>query len=275
MADSYFEVLAETDYTGRYRGGSATAGPWSAELQHGGPPNALAVNAAERAVRAQTGRTDLVPLRLAADFVGPVPVGEVETSARVVRAARSAALVEVTMSGAGRECLLARVWFVRTADTAAIAPRLAPAVPVPDLPAGLDVSFGYGASLEWRFVSGRMRRPGPAAAWVRSPMTLVAGRPMSGLSRVALVADSASGISSVLDWAEWSFLNVDLDIHLARPFAGEWVLMDATTQLGPERLGTGPIDAVRPAWRRRGRAADPRPRTAHLMPQSAAADCPL
>jgi hypothetical protein len=64
-------------------------------------------------------------------------------------------------------------------------------------------------------------------------MTLVDGQPVSGLSQVALVADSASGISAELDWAEWSFLNVDLDIHLARPFAGEWVLMEASTQLGP------------------------------------------
>jgi hypothetical protein len=233
VADSYFDLLDETGYTGRYRAGGATAGPWSPELQHGGPPNALAVDAAERAVRAETGRTDLVALRLAADFVGPVPIDEIQTSARVVRAARSAALVEVTLVGAGRECLLARVWFVRAADTSAIAPVLAPAASVPDLPAGLDVNFGYGASLEWRFVSGRMRTPGPAAAWVHPTMTLVEGRPLSGLARVALVADSASGLSAELDWADWSFLNVDLDIHLARPFTGEWVLMEANTQLGP------------------------------------------
>jgi hypothetical protein len=49
-----------------------------------------------------------------------------------------------------------------------------------------------------------------------------------------LVADSASGLSSELDWSTWSFVNVDLDVHLARPFLGEWVLMDAVTQLGPD-----------------------------------------
>lgn len=233
MADSYFDVLVETDYTGRYAAGDATAGPWSPELQHGGPPNALAITAAERAAQAATGRDDLVALRLAADFVGPVPVGQIETSARVVRAARSAALVEVMMSAADRPCLLARVWFVRTADTSTLAPARAAAASVPAGSVGLDVDFGYGASLEWRFVSGRMRTPGPATAWVRPTIGLVDGRTPSGLALVALVADSASGISAELDWATWSFLNVDLDIHLARPFLGEWVLMEASTQLGP------------------------------------------
>ena len=60
---------------------------------------------------------------------------------------------------------------------------------------------------------------------------------MTGLQRAALVGDTASGISAVLDWNVWSFLNVDLDIHLARPAVGEWLLMDATTQIGADGSG--------------------------------------
>jgi acyl-coenzyme A thioesterase PaaI-like protein len=232
VADSYFVAVRENDLGGRYLAGPHTVGPWAENLQHGGPPNALAVACAERALRAETGRTDLLALRLAADFVGPVPVGEIETRARVIRAARSAALVEVTLSGAGRDCLLVRVWFVRLADTAALAPAAAEPVTVPDVPPSVDFSFGYGLSLEWRVVRGRMRGPGPAAVWARPTLPLVDGYEVSGLARVALVADSASGISADLDWAEWSFINVDLDVHLARPFEGEWVSIDATTQLG-------------------------------------------
>lgn len=233
VADSYFTFSDETSHAGRYLAGPATAGPWDERLQHGGPPSALAVAAAERVIEAETGRGDLLALRIAADFVGPVPVAEIETQARVVRAARSAALAEVTVSAAGRPALLARVWFVRIADTASIAPPLGEPVDVPDAGGGLDYAFGYGASLEWRFVRGRMGVPGPAAAWVRPTLPLIHGRAMSGLARVALIADSASGISAELDWSEWSFLNVDLDLHLARPMEGEWLLMDAVTQLGP------------------------------------------
>jgi acyl-CoA thioesterase len=49
---------------------------------------------------------------------------------------------------------------------------------------------------------------------------------------VSLVGDSASGVSSELDWQEWSFVNVDLDVHILRPVHGPWVLLDARTQLG-------------------------------------------
>ena len=57
---------------------------------------------------------------------------------------------------------------------------------------------------------------------------------MPGLARVALVADSASGISAELDWGQWSFANVDLDIHLTREPTGDWLLVDARTRIGHE-----------------------------------------
>lgn len=232
VPDSYFAPIAETPMTGRYLAGPSTAGPWAPQLQHGGPPNALAVAVAERAVREQTGRTDLVALRISSDFVGPVPVAEIDARARIVRAARSAALVEVVISAGDRDCLLARIWFVRDADTRAIAHPVEPPAAVPDVAGGLDWHFGYGSSLEWRFIRGRMAEPGPAAAWVRPTRTLVEGYELSGLARTALIADSASGISAELNWSEWSFLNVDLDVHLSRPLEGEWVLLDAVTSLG-------------------------------------------
>lgn len=238
MAKSYYTRISESADIGRYFAGPDTAGPWAAHLQHGGPPNALAVTAAERAVRAVTGRDDLLALRLAADFVGPVPVGEIETHARVIRAARSAALAEVVVSAGGRDCLHVRVWFVRDANTTTIAtPTVAP-VTVPADSNSLEIDFAYGASLDWRFVHGRLGSPGPAAAWIRPRIALLDGvdafgLDTSGLARVTLIADSASGISSELDWSLWSFVNVDLDVHLARRFVGEWLLIDAATQLGP------------------------------------------
>jgi hypothetical protein len=230
--DSYFLPADEWSDGGRYRSGPATVGPWNPQFQHGGPPNALAVTVAERALRTATGRDDLVPLRTAAEFVGPVPVAELEARAEVLRAARSAALVAVTLSSAGRDCLHVRVWFVRSTDTTTVAARPAAPPDVPDATSGLG-SFGYGRSIDWRFLHGRMDRPGPAAAWARPKLELLPGRPARGLALVALIADSGNGISAELDFDGWTFLNVDLDIHLARPVEGDWVLMDAATQLGP------------------------------------------
>jgi hypothetical protein len=232
VTSSYFHVLDESAESGRYRATPATVGPWSPDLQHGGPPNALAVAAAERLVAEQTGRTDLIAMRIASEFVGPVPVAEVTTEARAVRVARNAALVGVVLRSGDRECLQARVWLVRDGDTSRVAQ---PPRPVPDLPdtgTALDARFGYGDSLEWRGVRGGITQTGPGAAWVRARTDVVPGSPPRGLQFAALVGDSASGISAELDWKAWTFLNVDLDVHLARPVEGEWLHLDATTQLG-------------------------------------------
>ena len=48
--------------------------------------------------------TPFVAVRVAVEFVGPVPVGEVEVTASVVRAARSAVLVAVTLLSAVERC---------------------------------------------------------------------------------------------------------------------------------------------------------------------------
>lgn len=250
MADSYFTRLDESAETGRYIAGPHTSGPWAQHLQHGGPPNALAVVAAERAVRAATGRDDLLAMRLAADFVGPVPLGELAVRATVLRAARSAALAEVVITAQRRDCLRVRVWFVRDTDTAALASAARSVPPVPPDAGSLGMAFGYADSLDWRFTEGSFTAPGPAAVWAAPKVALVAdddgrsggGSPAtddgfgpdgSGLARVALVADSASGISAELDWARWSFANVDLDVHLLRPLQGSWLHMRARTLLGP------------------------------------------
>ena len=232
MSRAYVEVIEEDADGGRYAAGPATAGPWAPELQHGGPPGALVVRAAERL--AARDRPGLVAHRLAAEFVGPVPVGELTVSARTVRAARTAVLVEATVAAGGRTCLQGRVWLVRTADTSAVA-AAAPERPAePAGTPGIGAEFPYGRSIEWLSVAGSMTRPGPGTVWARPRLPLVAGEQLSGLQRVALVGDSASGISAELDWGRWSFVNVDLDVHLSRPVAGPWLLLEAATTLGTD-----------------------------------------
>jgi hypothetical protein len=152
---------------------------------------------------------------------------------RLVRTGRTAALAEVALAADGRDCLHSRVWFVRDDDSTAVATDPAPPPwPVPAQSAPLEIQFGFGASMDWRFVDGRMRVPGPAAAWVQPQTALFDGYELSGLARAVLVADSASGISAELDWAQWSFVNVDLDVHLGRPIEGDWLLLQARTQVG-------------------------------------------
>lgn len=233
MVTAFYEVMSETDTSGSYRSAPDTAGPWAADLQHGGPPTALLVHAAERAAMLACGRSDLVAVRLAAEFVRAVPVSDLVVTSQIVREARTAVLVEAALASGDRTCLSARVWLIRDADTSHIAAARTGSAGEPPVGQGLGASFPYAEQIEWRVLSGGLRAPGPGAVWARPRGALIDGRALTGLQRAALIGDSASGISSELDWNEWSFVNVDLDVHLARPMIGEWLLMDAATQLGP------------------------------------------
>jgi hypothetical protein len=237
VANPYFLLLDLSGEASTYRSDPCTGGPWSAQLQHGGPPNALLVHAAEQAAAAHTGRCDLVALRTAAEFVGPVPVAEMTVHTSVLRSARTAVLVAATLSAEGRDCLHARVWLVRASSLPEVA---AEPVALPGPPPGLTPwlgTFPYAETIEWRPVFGGIAEPGPAQMWTRSQLPIVDGHAPSSLQRVALVGDSASGISSELDWQTWSFLNIDLDIHLARPALGEWIMLDAQTTLSAGGAG--------------------------------------
>jgi len=63
--------------------------------------------------------------------------------------------------------------------------------------------------------------------------SLVAGEPPSGIERVAVAADSGNGISAVLDFRRYTFVNSDLTINLLRAAQGEWICIDARTMVGP------------------------------------------
>jgi hypothetical protein len=57
------------------------------------------------------------------------------------------------------------------------------------------------------------------------------------MSRALLIADSGNGVSGELDPASFLFLNVDLKVMLHRDPVGEWLLLDAVSDIGP--AGTG------------------------------------
>ena len=235
MVAAFFTQLSDD---GSYLAADETAGPWSPRHQHGGPPSALLVHESERAAAAHTAREDLDALRVSVDFLGPVPVGQVDLTTRIVRAGRSAVLVESELSAAGRACLQARTWLVRRAEAT---PEVSdPAHPVAGPRDSVELTawtFAYGQQVEWRPVAGDAVGPGPATVWARQRIPVLAGVEPSGLQRAVLVADSSSGVSSVLSWDDWSFANVDVDVHLLRPVVGEWVLLEARTRLSATGSG--------------------------------------
>jgi hypothetical protein len=92
-------------------------------------------------------------------------------------------------------------------------------------------------AMDIRFISGSFLEPGPATAWFRLEHPLVAGEDPSPLQRLAAAADFGNGISAVLPWDRYIFINPDLTIYLERAPVGEWFLLESQTRLGHAGIG--------------------------------------
>jgi hypothetical protein len=55
--------------------------------------------------------------------------------------------------------------------------------------------------------------------------------------RAVIAADFCNGTSAALDFREWTFINADLTVSMAREPVGEWVLLDADCWIGPDGAG--------------------------------------
>jgi hypothetical protein len=229
-----------------------TRGPWDPGSQHAGPPSALLGREVERLVDSgefQVGRIVFEILR-------PVPIGEVRLASRVLRPGRKVQLVETSLSGEGGELMRATAWLLRRSelDLPADAVDESPAPQGPDegwvpefFPTGHDV--GYQSAMEWKSVAGSFLEPGPATVWMRMREPLVAGEEPTPLQRALIAADVGNGISAVLDYREYVFINVDLTVHFERMPEGEWVCVDAVTRPRPTGIGT----TESALWDERGR----------------------
>ena len=85
--------------------------------------------------------------------------------------------------------------------------------------------------MDIRFLGDAGFGKGPARAWFRLTRPLIDGDPPSALARAVAAADFGNGISRVVDFDTYLFVNTDLTVHLHREPAGEWVLLDARTRL--------------------------------------------
>src|SRR6266566_4848441 len=191
----------------RYLPTELTRGPWDAGAQHGGPPSALAGHAIEH-------RPD----------------------------ARSVKVIEAVLTpDDGRAVLRATAQRIRVDAGADQAADPEPVVLGPEglaeAPFPLAFEVAYHTGIETRFASGAFSEPGPATCWLRTKVPLVEGLPIAPLSRALIAADSGNGVSGVLDWRKYVFINPDLSVHLHRYPDGEWVCLESRTTLGGEGIG--------------------------------------
>lgn len=216
-----------------------TRGPWSPDAQHAGPPSALLGYAIERCAP----RPEFQVGRVAVEILGPIPLAPLTVETRVARSGRSVDLIEARLSTARGPVMQANAWRFRRAE---------PELPLPErfLPTGArpgpqrppttfptDQPIGFHTGTEYRFVTGSFTEPGPAICWIALRYPIVAGTTPSPLERTLAAADSGNGISAVLSWDSYLFINTDLTVTLHRQPVGEWVCLDAVTYPQPHGIG--------------------------------------
>lgn len=228
--------------SGNYRASLLTRGPWHPEHQHGGPPIALVCRAIEHAA-SEHGLTHIS--RLTANLLRPVSVGELAIAVDTDYVGRNAGHFSAHLIAGDKE--VARFTALAQRENGMPVPEGLPGHPLPVFPIGPEESpaatfpfasahVGYADLVEARVASGRFFA-GPCAIWFRLRHPLLDGEAPSAYQRVAVAADSGNGISAVLDFLRYSFVNSDLTINLLRWPQGEWICLDARTYLGSNGCG--------------------------------------
>jgi acyl-CoA thioesterase len=171
----------------------------------------------------------------------------------VLRPGRRTQLTQAVMSAGSKKVAVARAWHLAVTPAGAGEGEndeegdggVGKGAGLPPLPDAQPQSFfagnttwGYGRATEWRTVSGGYQAvSGAAEIWTRVRIPLVAGRPLDGLARLLIVADSANGVSAPYPLSEWLFIPPGVTMHVHRPPVGEWVLLQARSDPGVDGIG--------------------------------------
>jgi acyl-Coa thioesterase superfamily protein/acyl-CoA thioesterase superfamily protein len=238
LPEAYYLPLDEDTFEST----AATTSPWDLAAQHGGPPSALLARAVDRT----TDDPAFTIARLTVDMLGPIAQGVVRTKAEVVRPGRRVELVAARLFTNDVLACTATAWRVReqAESTRHLVEPPAELPPVPETGVttyfdGVPPEWGYGPSVEWRFVEGGFEGPatGRARLWTRPRLPLVAGEVTAPLHRLMIVADSTNGVSARLPIREWWSIPTTLTVTVERVPTEEWMWMDAVTDISPHGRG--------------------------------------
>jgi hypothetical protein len=237
------ELLMPTDHA---------RGPWDPQALHGGAPAALLTAAFQRV---EPG-SELQIARLGFELLRPVPFAPLQLSTSIIRAGRRVQELTGELRSGGD--LICRASALRVQAVPAELPEGLPreslsapaAADMPGPDEGKEVRFALDDPTRASFAASGMEMrwltdpwsPGPGRVWMRPRHPLVPGQELTPLARLAATADFANGVSAVLPFDRFLFINADLAIHLQRQPRGEWIGLDARTLL--HEGGSGLSDSV-------------------------------
>jgi hypothetical protein len=213
-------------------------GPWDRAAMHGGPPAALMAGVME----ALPTEAPMAIVRTTVEIFRPVPLRPVEVAARIEREGRRVQMLSATLTDGNTELCRATAWRMRVADLDVgdaplpEVPFAGPAGSVAHTPESDDPAF-HRTGVEMRYAQGSFAELGPAIVWMRLTGPVVAGQTTTPLQRALAAADFGNGVSAAVPWGEFLFINTDLTVYLHRQPEGEWICLDASTDV--DRHGVG------------------------------------
>jgi hypothetical protein len=213
-------------------------GPWDVNALHGGAVAAIVGGVVER-FEPDAG---LAVVRLTFELLRPVPMAPLTITTEMLRPGKRVQLVGASVWAADVEVVRAIVLRVLPVPgdipDGIDAPDDPP--PPPESVGSLDRMIGqerptnFSDAFELKLARGAaFGTPGSATMWFRLRVPVVAGETTTALDRVLVAADYGNGISGVLDYERFVFINPDLTVYLRRPARGEWVALDASSWLEP------------------------------------------
>lgn len=261
---AYFERIDDRTF----RPTEHATGAWNPDEQHICPALGLMVHCVEFQQSAR--RPDDLQLgRLSYDIYGTVPVAAFTIDVEVLRPGRTIELVRATLTHEGRTIVDLRAWYLRRADSSAVAGHFFDPLPSRDEMPPFDLSGvwpgGLIASAEMRSVD---REPGRARSWIRPRVPLLAGEEISPVAAASGLLDIANGIAVRAEPGDVMFANIDLSAHFFRQPATSWLGFDTGVAFGPDGVGethtvlhdeTGPVGTI-------AQCLTVRPRTAGQNP---------
>lgn len=233
VGDFYYQATGENTY----RSTVHAQGAWNPHEQHMAPATGILVHAMENFQP----REEMRMARISLDIHGIIHAGEFEIQTRVIRPGRTIELIEGEMISRGRTCIVARGWRLKTLDSTVVAANEDDPVIHPEELGAFDGMTpwpgGYIEGLEFRAANGH--RPGKGVVWMRNAFEMVEGLRSSDFVRLMGMVDTANGVAPRVapGPGSWMFPNVDLQIHMYREPAGQWLGIEAQQTYGVDGIG--------------------------------------
>ena len=233
MAESFYRRIEP----GRFDSGPLTAGPWSPEAQHAGPPSALLAH--EFAAHAPS--PDKRVASISIDIYAPVPLAALEVRVETEKPGKSVELLTGTVSVDGKLLMAARAWRVVRAPSDLPTIEAPSRLPLPDGEprAAMPGTYedGYLRAVEKRYVQGGVYQREPSSAWLRPLVPLIEDEKTSGLELAMITADSGSGVHIPLNPLEHPGINCTLHVALVRDPEGDMIGLESVTSVAPGGSG--------------------------------------